>query len=92
VVCPAPRFTMPFYDYLDHQRNTVSRCVPVAERDKQIGLQRITVSPFSFPGHAVSPLDQKEGLRQGYYREECKQGSRFRSSYSKNTIRRVWGI
>lgn len=68
----------------------------IAERDEPVHagdgtqMERVQVeSSGAVVGFRAMPT-QAERVMGGYYRLEQEQGARFRSGYTKNTIKRVW--
>lgn len=83
---------MPLYEYRTESGDVVERCVPVEERDCQLGLDRITVpARVRTLCNTLTPdqVTSNKTLR-GYYNEECKHGSRFQSSFTKEQIKQAW--
>lgn len=63
--------------------------LPVEQRDK-LRIRRVTVPrSVSISGVAPAPSQGAEVLR-GYRKQEEKLGSRFRSEFSADTIKKVW--
>ena len=89
---------MPVYQYEDSRNGSVIELErPVAERDKvPAHLKRFSVpqkltlvgvgDPSPEPGS-----DQVKNIMKGYYKYEQRLGSRFKSSYSADQVRRAWG-
>lgn len=90
---------MPLYDYATRDgKRRVSLIRPVDARNLPVfdgseKLERITV-PARIGvviGGGKTPLGSHgDQVLRGYYREECKQGSRFRSEFSAEQIKRAW--
>lgn len=86
---------MPVYDYeiLDPVTGDVLETVSIPrliEARDRISLRRCTVpNSIAIAGAARLPTQRDEVL-SGYYREECRHGSRFRSSYTKKQIADIW--
>lgn len=51
----------------------------------------LTPQRTSIHGMRPDPHRQEEQIRRGYYRQEQKGGP-WRSKFSKNQIRRTWGL
>ena len=87
---------MPLYTFESESGEVVERLVPMGTEALDISGVKFdrTSSPqsFAYTGNAVGTLSQKEQVKDGYYKLECSQGSRFKSSYSKETIKKAWGI
>lgn len=88
---------MPRYTYrnprtgatLELSRSIAERDQPVHDADGSL-MERAAVE---LPGLVVGVRGmqtQAERVLGGYYRLECEQGSRFRSGYSKTTIKNTW--
>tara|TARA_R110000824_G_scaffold29442_2_gene97953 strand:+ start:1946 stop:2209 length:264 start_codon:yes stop_codon:yes gene_type:complete len=87
---------MPLYTFESESGEVVEKLVPTGTDALLIEGVKFsrTSSPqsFAYTGNAVGMLSQKEQVKDGYYKLECSQGSRFKSSYSKETIKKTWGI
>lgn len=66
---------------------------PVADRDKPIVLTRTKTVPDRVAVMGIGPNESQEFnrrmLRQ-YHRKEEREGSRFKSEHSKETIKKLW--
>jgi hypothetical protein len=83
---------MPLFDFIAADGAIIERLTPhnqtsVVEGGKKY--VRATVSRIRIGG-VVKPSNQKQEVLAGYYNCECQQGSRFRSKYSKETIKQAW--
>ena len=87
---------MPIYEYEDTRNgNVIELEKAVAERDSVPRyLKRFTVPQRLSLVGVGEPLDNPLGVNQtnllkGYYRQEQKLGSRFRSQYTPDSIKRA---
>jgi hypothetical protein len=84
---------MPLYDYQTKDGSVVSLLVPVDQRDQQAGLSRILcplrVNVVTCPTPCPSDAHPKNVLA-GYHRLECEQGSRFKSDFTPQQIKKAW--
>jgi hypothetical protein len=85
---------MPLYGYSDPEtgiRVEVRR--PVDLRDQDIVLKRDRNIPdrISVIGETISEDQSYDaGIVRGLYKKEEKEGSRFRSQYSKDQLAKIW--
>lgn len=81
---------MPCYVYEDDDGNRIEEVRPVTERDQAPpGFKRIAVpDSLNIAGCAKNPRE-KTAL-DGYYKQECKMGSKFKSRHSPEAIKRAW--
>ncbi len=55
------------------------------------GYKRVDApQPVAFTGRAQSPNNMKDGVLRGYYDQECKYGSKWKSEFSKKQIKKAW--
>jgi len=87
---------MPIYEYEDTRNgNVIELEKAVAERDSVPRyLKRFTVPKRLSLVGVGEPLDNPLGVNQtnlmkGYYRQDQKLGSRFKSNYTPDSIKRV---
>jgi hypothetical protein len=87
---------MPIYQYEDTRNGSVVELEkPVAERDSVPGyLKRFQVPQRLSLVGVGEPLDNPLGVNQtnlmkGYYRQEQKLGSRFKSRHTPDSIKRA---
>jgi hypothetical protein len=87
---------MPIYQYEDTRNGSVVELEkPVAERDSVPGyLKRFSVPQRLSLVGVGEPLDNPLGVNQtnlmkGYYRQEQKLGSRFKSRHTPDSIKRA---
>ena len=89
---------MPVYQYEDSRNGSVIELErPVAGRDdvpshlKRFSVpQKLTLVGVGDP--APEPgSDHVSNAMRGYYRQEQKLGSRFKSYYTPDQVRRAWG-
>jgi hypothetical protein len=88
---------MPIYQYTDTRNGSVVELEKsVAERDSVPKyLKRFTVPQRLALVGVGDPLDNplgsnKTNIMKGYYRQEQKLGSRFKSEFSADQVKRAW--
>lgn len=88
---------MPVYQYHDSQSGGVVELERrVAERDSvPPHLKRFSVPQklvlVGVGESAPEPgSDHVKNIMRGYYKYECRQGSRFKSSYTPDQVKRAW--
>lgn len=84
---------MPIYSFTDGKQ-TVDRIVPRGTETVEVNggrWRRVPVSRIAVTGIA-RPKELKDEVKRGYYAQENRHGSRFASAYSKDRIRKIWGI
>lgn len=88
---------MPIYQYTDTRNGSVVELEKsVAERDLvPKHLKRFTVPQRLALVGVGEPLDNplgsnKTNIMKGYYRQEQKLGSRFKSEFSADQVKRAW--
>jgi len=88
---------MPVYQYTDTRNGSVVELEKsVAERDLVPKyLKRFTVPQRLALVGVGDPLDNplgsnKTNIMKGYYRQEQKLGSRFKSEFSADQVKRAW--
>jgi hypothetical protein len=66
----------------------------VEHRDKPVVLRRKRTVPnrvsVLVPSGATESSDFNQRMLKAHHRKEEKEGSRFKSSYDKKTIKKVW--
>ena len=86
---------MPLYTFINSKGETreelVSHNTKSVTRDGEIWF-RGAVERVGSVGVRREPDDQATSIRKGYYEAECQGGSRFKSSYSKKQIKKIWGF
>ena len=84
---------MPLYVYRNERGQTVEMVKSVGNRDDAPdGFKRETAPQSIFVANgAIPPTDMKSNVMKGYYRDECENGSRRKSSYSPRQIKAAWG-
>ena len=86
---------MPLYTFINGKGETreelVSHNTKSVTRDGEIWF-RGAVERVGVVGTPREPDDQATSIRKGYYEAECQGGSRFKSSYTKNQIKKIWGF
>lgn len=85
---------MPVYAYEDKAAGLrIELRRPVADRDKPIVLERAKNIPdrvtVVVPG-ATEAGDFNQRMIRAHHKKEEREGSRFRSAFSKETIKHVW--
>jgi len=86
---------MPVYEYKSNTGEVVELERPITERDNAPdGYTRmIFPSRISVPNGASDEKGMnKESVRRGYYEQEQKMGSRWRTKHSVKAIKRAWEI
>ena len=96
ISCPIPIIlNMPTYEYKADTGEVIELERPITERDDAPdGYTRmIFPSGISVPNGASDEKGMnKETIRRGYYDQEQKMGSRWRSKHSVKAIKTAWGI
>lgn len=80
---------MPIHEY----EMPNGRIVEIVESSQTVipkGWKRL-MSIGSFSTGSVKEQGMSESVKAGYYKRECEDGSRFKSSYSKKKIKAAWG-
>lgn len=91
---------MPLYEYADPVTGQVfEEHRAIGDRDKplvreiagrRVRCRRVTV-PRRLSVHGLRPpTTQAQRVLAGYYREECRQGSRFKSDFTPREIRETY--
>ena len=91
---------MPLYEYIDPATGQVfEEHRAIADRDapaervidgRAVRLERRTVPARLAIVGAHKPTTQAQSVLGGYYREELKHGSRWRSEYTPQQIKETW--
>ena len=85
---------MPLYEYSDPCTGVkVELRRTVEDRNKEIVLKRTRRVPdrlLVFGSHPTEEQSFDQKILKGYYRKEEKEGSRFKSGYSKKTLAKVF--
>ncbi len=83
---------MPLYEYTNTEGDSVLLRVPVDERDNQPGLNRVAIHAQlnTVGSRATMEGDTAKSVMKGYHSEECKGGSRFKSSFTASQIKAAW--
>lgn len=82
---------MPTYVF-EHNGKAIERIAPIGTESitvEGVRWRRNPVSSFSATGFAKEE-QLKDKVKRGYYKQECREGSRFASSFSKSEIRKAW--
>ena len=86
---------MPLYTFINGKGKTreelVSHNTKSVKRDGEVWF-RGAVERVGVVGVRREPEGQATTIRRGYYEAECQGGSRFKSSYSKKQIKKIWGF
>jgi len=88
-------FLMPVYEYKADTGEVIELERPITERDDAPdGYTRLDFpTRISVPNGAYNENGMnKESVRRGYYEQEQKKGSRWRSKHSVKAIKTAWGI
>ena len=89
---------MPRYTFENSEGDTIERLVPVGREtvtvDGVVYLRSCTPQGFAMTGVAVGLPPQKDQVKDGYYKLECSEGSRFlkKSTFSTKQIKKAWGF
>ena len=84
---------MPVYEYQSDSGEVIELERPITERDNAPdGYTRVDFpSRISVPNGAMDENGMnKETIRRGYYNQEIKLGSRWRSKHSVKNIKKAW--
>lgn len=83
---------MPLYIYQSEDGQEVERFFhrdpPTYIRHEGQTLKRTEVTRFAAP--SLPEPTQGDSMLEGYHAQECDKGSRFRSRFSAETIKRAW--
>ena len=89
---------MPLYTFENNEGDTIERLVPLGREtvtvDGVVYLRSCTPQGFAMTGVAVGLPPQKDQVKDGYYKLECSEGSRFlkKSTFSTKQIKKAWGF
>jgi hypothetical protein len=83
---------MPLYEYQNFKTGArFTAVVPVDKRDSLPGARRILSTPTVLTQRAANPATTDgRNILKSYHKLEQKHGSRFRSSYTPEQIKRAW--
>lgn len=90
---------MPIYEYHNPETDvTVDMHRSVEDRNKPVYIDgllfvRVSTVPARVSIHGVGPSEGErfdQNILQAYYKKEQKEGSRFKSGYSKNQLAKAW--
>ena len=86
---------MPLYTYEDEETGLkVDLRRPVEQRDKPVVLRRKRTVPSRLsvlvPSGATESSDFNNRMLKAHHKKEEVESSRFKSSYDKKTIKKVW--
>jgi len=85
---------MPLYVFTNKSGDTIERVVPRgtnAVKENGEEFTRDIIAGFGVSGIASDPNDYTAQIKAGYHALE-NQGSAWKSGYSKNQVRKIWGI
>jgi len=86
---------MPIYTFIGKGGEKIERLVPTGTRevseDGELYVRGRLPEQFAFTGRNL-PRTFAQKIKRGYYEMEQNKGARFNSSYSKGTIKKVWGF
>ena len=89
---------MPIYSFISEDGQVVEKIVPSGTGRLTIDgvdyVRSIGDEGFSLSGKAVGIPPQAEQVKDGYYKLEQKEGSRFmrQSQFTTKQIKRAWGF
>jgi len=89
---------MPIYDFKDEDGKQLERLVPLGTdeiTEGGVAYKRVpNLKGFAFTGRAVGIPPQKDQVKDGYYKLEQEDGSRFlrKSLFTTKQIKKAWGI
>ena len=83
---------MPLYVYENDRGDRVEELRMSMDKDRcPEGYRRVSVpQQIAFTGSAPNPANMRDGVLKGYYDQECKQGSAWKSDFSKKQIKKAW--
>lgn len=90
---------MPIYEYHNPQTGvTIDMRRPVEDRNKPVEVDgllfvRVSTVPSRISIHGMEPSESDQfdqNILRAYYKKEEKEGSRFRSEYSKKQLAETW--
>lgn len=84
---------MPAYDYEvvrgGKVLGTLTLVMPIAERDAVFIRRRTVPDHVTVMGSAHDPMDFTSSVLRGYYKKEQREGSRFKSEFTKKQIAKI---
>lgn len=83
---------MPLYEFESDDGQVIERLVSPGATGIVVdgkNFVRVVASTFGISGFATEPT-QSDEIKRDCYKAEC--AGTFRSAYSKNQLRKVWGI
>tara|TARA_R100000808_G_scaffold3804_2_gene13071 strand:+ start:6585 stop:6923 length:339 start_codon:yes stop_codon:yes gene_type:complete len=92
---PLPRWflTMPLFTFINWKGETIERIAKPDEKsiteDGQVWFRGAAPEQFAFTGRSL-PASLKDKIFKGYQEQENRHGSRWRSSFSKKQIKKIW--
>ena len=92
---PLPRWflTIPLFTFINWKGETIERIAKPDEKsiteDGQVWFRGAAPEQFAFTGRSL-PASLKDKIFKGYQEQENRHGSRWRSSFSKKQIKKIW--
>ena len=90
---PTSLIFMPLFTFINGKGEAIERIAKPDEKslteDGQVWFRGAAPEQFAFTGRSV-PATLREKIFKGYHREESRHGSRWRSSFSKKQIKKIW--
>ena len=89
---------MPLFEFENSEGDTIERLVPrnrkIVKVDGVVYTKVTAPQGFAMTGVAVGLPPQKDQVKDGYYKLECSEGSRFlkKSTFSTKQIKKAWGF
>lgn len=87
---------MPLYEYISRSGQSVRAVRPVDKRDDPVRIRGVIYYRVKVPSRVnvvsgrLNAVTQAKDVMKGYYKLEQKQGSRFRSEFTKDQIKKAW--
>ena len=81
---------MPIREYMTEDGGIVEFLQGFKDTSTPKGLKKL-ISSASFSTGSVREESLPDRMKKAYYKKECDLGSRFKSSYSKSTVKKAWG-
>ncbi len=84
---------MPLFTFINWKGETIERIAKPDEKsiteDGQVWFRGAAPEQFAFTGRSL-PASLKDKIFKGYQEQENRHGSRWRSSFSKKQIKKIW--
>lgn len=71
---------------------TLTMIVPVKERDSVFIRRKTVPDRVTVMGHAADPMHFESSVLGGYYKKEQREGSRFKSEFTKKQIKQIHSL